>query len=85
MHGVHDMMLDQFLNGKYSSRFEDRAGWQLKFAFFPKKCNLTGKTIWLETAYKGTASWHGPGEPVYETRWHDKIEHLVWQLKRENR
>jgi len=76
------MILDQFMSGKYSSRFEDRAVWREKFALLPKRCDLTGKIIWFKTAYKGTALWTGPGEPIYEDRWHDKDEHLVWSLKR---
>ncbi len=62
--------------------FYQRATWKLKFAWFPVKCDLYEKVLWLCWAYEGTACWTGPGDPVYEYRWHDKIEHLVWTLKR---
>ena len=57
-------------------------GWKLKFAFLPKKCILSGKTIWLEYAYVGLAMFTGPGEPIFETNWHKKDEHLLWLLKK---
>lgn len=56
-------------------------GWQLKFALLPKTCDITGKKIWFEYAYKGTAMYTGPGEPIFEHRWHDRAEHLIWRLK----
>lgn len=54
---------------------------QLKFVMWPKKCHFTGKTVWLEHAYKQTAMWNGPGTPVYEYRWYDKDEFLIQRLK----
>ena len=58
-------------------------GWNLKFALFPKYCDLTKKRIWFKYAYRGTAMYHGPGTPVVEYRWHDKLEHIIWKLKNE--
>jgi hypothetical protein len=74
-------ILDVFMDGKYSSGFNSRAQWKLSFAFLPKTCDITGKRIWLKYGYKGQAMWTGPGDPVYETRWHDKAEHLIWEIK----
>jgi hypothetical protein len=56
-------------------------GAQLKFVWLPKQCGISGKSIWLTHAYKLTAMYTGPGEPVFETRWHDRHEHLVWKIK----
>ena len=56
-------------------------GWQLRFALFPHRCDLTDRVIWLEYAYKGTSMLTGPGDPIIEHRWHDKAEHLIWKLK----
>jgi hypothetical protein len=30
----------------------------------------------------GVAMWGGPGEPVFEFKWHNYKEHTVWLLKR---
>lgn len=60
--------------------FYGRADWLKVFAWIPRRCELSNKLIWLEHLYKGTAMWTGPGEPVYETRWHGHDEHLFWLL-----
>lgn len=59
------------------------AGWELKFAFLPKRCDVTGRKIWLEYAYRGSA-WFRVGDIDIqeEIRWHDKLEHIIWKLKR---
>ena len=72
--------LNNFMDGKYNGRFVDKAHWELKFTWLPKKCDITGRRIWLEMAYKGTAIWTGPGEPIVEVRWHEKLEHLIWAI-----
>jgi len=61
--------------------FWDRASWQYKFAIFPKRCNISKKTIWFKYAYKGTRMITGPGEPIFEYRWLTKEEFVVARLK----
>jgi hypothetical protein len=61
--------------------FYDRAVWELSFAWFPHRCEITNKLIWLNYAYQGTRRIYGPGDPVVEERWHNKHEHLLWCLK----
>lgn len=63
------------------SSFYYRAGWEYKFSFWPRRCLISNKLIWLKYGYKGTAMWTGPGTPVYEYQWHDATEHLIWKLK----
>lgn len=58
-------------------------GWQLKYCLFPKKCYYTNKRIWLNMAYKGTAVWTGPGDPIFEHRWVSKHTFLLKRLKGE--
>lgn len=60
-------------------------GWENKFAWFPEKCFISGKRIWLENAYRGTRIIHGlAGEsPVVIHRWHNEQEHIFWKLKNE--
>ncbi len=64
--------------------FYDRMmiGAQLKFAWLPKTCHISGKRIWLKYAYRMTRIITGPGESIFEYRWHDKNAHIIWQLTR---
>lgn len=55
---------------------------ELRFALLPKRCYLSGKIIWLKNGYMFTRHIRGPGEPVIEYRWHDKKEHIFWELTR---
>ena len=55
-------------------------GTELKFILFPRKCYITGKALWLEKAYKQTAMYTGPGDPVFEHRWYDKNEFIKYKL-----
>ncbi len=62
-------------------QFHARATWELKFCWWPQRCEITDQRLWLCLAYRGTAMWTGPGDPVYEFRYHTPTEHLIWQLK----
>ena len=57
-------------------------GWELVFAWLPHRCHLSKRWIWFKYAYVGTAIYTGPGDDIFEYRWHEKLEHLVWALKR---
>jgi hypothetical protein len=57
-------------------------GFEYKFTWFPKKCHLTGNRLWLKKAYRMTRIITGPGESIFEYRWHDKNAHIMWLLKR---
>ena len=57
-------------------------GTELKFAWLPETCYLTGNRIWLKKAYRMTRIITGPGESILEYRWHDKNTHIMWLLKR---
>ena len=56
-------------------------GTELKFIIWPKTCAITGKTLWLEHAYKQTAMWTGPGNSEFEYRYYDKNEFLIAKIK----
>jgi hypothetical protein len=60
--------------------FYERAYWKKVFLWRPRQCSLTGKTLWLRWAYMGTTMWTGPGDPVFEYRFHEKKQHLIWAL-----
>ena len=57
-------------------------GTELKFAWFPETCYISGKRIWLKYGYRMTRIIIGPGESLFEYRWHDKNAHIIWLLKR---
>jgi hypothetical protein len=62
--------------------FYIRAEWQLCRVKWPHRCEISRRRLWPGTwAYRGRAMYTGPGEPVFETRWHDREEHIIWQLK----
>jgi len=56
-------------------------GWKLTLSLLPRRCYYSNKFIWLTWAYRGTAMWTGPGEPVFEHRWVDRKEYLLLQIK----
>jgi hypothetical protein len=62
--------------------FYHKASWRLKFLWWPKRSAITGRWLWLHQVYEGIAMYHGPGEAVFEFRYHEKIEHLIWSLKK---
>ena len=58
-------------------------GAELKFAWLPELCNLTGQRIWLKKYYRLTlAMWTGPGDTIFEYKWHSKNAHIIWMLQR---
>ena len=73
---------DSEVSRRLLNSFYERATWQLKFAWLPKRCVFSKKIIWLENAYCGVGIWTGPGDDVIETHWSKDVEFIVWQLKR---
>ena len=83
--GVNNMAFyyDGVQAGPEHDYFYDRClGAELKFSLWPRRCSISNKLIWLQWGYRLIAIWTGPGDDAVETRWHDKNEHLIWQLKR---
>ena len=64
----------------FQREFYRRAYWQLKFVWWPRRCDLSDKRIWLKRAYRGIRVITGPGEPVYEYRWLTKESFTVAAL-----
>jgi len=69
----------------YSARLDEsfvkRATWHVKFAWWPRRCWLSGRQLWLTRAYQGTAMWTGPSNTVFEYRWVDRDQYLVAKIK----
>lgn len=64
--------------------FYARAVWVERFAWLPKTCNLTGRRLWLKKCMMGVAMYTGPGDPVFEFKWHDAKEHIFFLLSKNN-
>ena len=66
----------------YDYFYDKILGTELKFAWLPKLCHISGKRIWLQYGYRMTRIITGPGESILEYRWHDKNAHIIWKLTR---
>jgi hypothetical protein len=53
----------------------------LRYLWWPKRCNLSGQWLWLCWAYQGEAILKGTGVTLFEFRYHDSTEHIIWLLK----
>ena len=62
--------------------FYHKAIWRLTFLWWPKRSAITGSWLWLRRVYEGTAMYTGPGEAVFEFRYHEPKEHIIWSLKK---
>ena len=57
-------------------------GRKLKFTLIPRRCHVTKRILWLESAYRITAGYpSGFTDWLYEHRWYDKDEYLIARLK----
>lgn len=66
----------------YDYFYDKLIGTELKFAWLPQTCDISGKRIWLKKGYRMTRMITGPGTPIFEYRWHDKNTHIIWKLTR---
>lgn len=54
--------------------------WNLVFALWPKRCELTGRRIWWEWCYRGRVYITGPGDPIDEYEYLAKETFIVERL-----
>jgi hypothetical protein len=80
--GAYYAPYQPLLNLDKNIMFYNKAVWKLSFAFLPRRCAISNKRIWLKYGYEGIATTYYRGTADTETRWHDKIEHIIFQLKR---
>jgi hypothetical protein len=59
-----------------------RIGKQYKISLLPRKCFLSGRSIWFKRSIVTTSMITGPGDPVIETFWCDPTEFLMFEIKR---
>lgn len=60
--------------------FDDRARFEYKYSFIPRRCYTTNQWIW-GLSMRGRAIWTGPGEDVVEDRWYHRNEAIIKMLK----
>lgn len=70
---LHDDIFYNIVDDAFS-RF---AVWEWKFAWLPKKCEITSKTIWLHYAYRGKVVMMNNDRIM--VRWRTTESHL-WKL-----
>jgi hypothetical protein len=61
--------------------FEYRAEICEIFAWWPRRCWITNRWMWLAHVIRGEATWYGPGTPVVEKRYYNSAEYLMYKLK----
>lgn len=60
--------------------FLSQARWQLKRSLWPRRCQVSGRSIWLRLAYRGIAVWTGPDDSVREVKWLSRQEFLFGRI-----
>lgn len=53
--------------------------WELHYCVVPRRCDLTGKTLWFKYCYKGTRFVKQAG--ILERYYIGQEEFLIWKLK----
>ena len=48
-------------------------------SFFPRKCCVSGQSLWMRKSYKGVRSYH---PSLIETRWYNKDQYMMLQLRK---
>ena len=69
--------------------YREHIEWRLLFLWWPQRCDISGRLMWLETAYRGAYNNHSdstpaaavPRPPLHVVRYHSTVEHLIWLLK----
>ena len=56
-------------------------GWERSFAWLPRRCHLSKRWIWLQSAWVGSAMFIVGDHFVFEHRWHHPVSHTWWLLK----
>lgn len=60
--------------------FNDRAVFEYRTSFIPRKCYKTNRLVW-GVAIRARAVWTGPGSDVVEDRWYHKDEAIIMMLR----
>jgi|APCry1669188970_1035186.scaffolds.fasta_scaffold111576_3 hypothetical protein len=53
--------------------------WHYKFCWWPERCSISGRSVWLRWGYYGFRTNYYRPEVLYT--WHDKLEHVFWLIR----
>lgn len=77
------MPLDQFDDYWYehNAYYFRWASWKSARPIFPRRCQLTGRLLWMQKVMRGVRIITGPGSDVVETYWVDPGEFMLHKIK----
>jgi hypothetical protein len=62
--------------------FDDNAKFHQEFAWWPCRCWITDRWLWLTHITVGIMTWSdGPSPSIMEKRYYDSAEYLIEKLK----
>ena len=62
-------------------RFLSQNDVELKWLLWPRRCQVSGRWLWLTQAYCARYVITGPGDPCIWYRWYSNTEYLILKLK----
>jgi hypothetical protein len=63
------MMGAGYLHGEAPTDWFKRATIENRRSLWPRRCEITGRSLWLKRSVRATRVYTGPGDPVVEQRW----------------
>lgn len=66
---------------EHMSMYYKWSSWKTSRPLLPRRCNLTGRWLWLKPAMFGTRMITGPGTPVWEKYWVDAEAFMMHKIK----
>lgn len=68
----------------YVEPFLKKRDWELRFCWFNRKCEESGRNLWLKYAYRGRKTFRaGDNYFITNDKWLDKTEFLIKRIKGE--
>lgn len=61
--------------------FYHNAKWDLKFAWLPHRCAVTGQEIWFKRAYRGSRKFRVDNDFMFDRRWIERNTWIIEKLK----
>jgi hypothetical protein len=62
-------------------RFLSQNDTELKWLLWPRRCQVSGRWMWLTRAWHARYIITGPGDPAIWVRWYSTTEYLILKLK----
>ena len=75
------MMVRDTSGFDWQAGFINEAKVSLEWSLVPRRCQLTGKILFLSKAYKATVAFKAPGADVVLTKWYDRDSFLIFKLR----